>query len=105
MFNFYAYLELRDLSQGSRIAFARHFRHKTQDYVSKELGLTGDCRRRSMTRYEKGDRNPKEDRAKEIAKILKINYHSIKQYDFKDSTDIFYLFMWMEELYPNLVLK
>ena len=62
MVNFYAYPELRDLSQGSRIAFARHFRHKTQDYVSKELGLTGDCRRRSMTRYEKGDRNPKEDR-------------------------------------------
>ena len=62
MFNFYAYPELRDLSQGSRIAFARHFRHKTQDYVSKELGLTGDCRRRSMTRYEKRDRNPKEDR-------------------------------------------
>ena len=67
MFNFYAYPELRDLSQGSRIAFARHFRHKTQDYVSKELGLTGDCRRRSMTRYEKGDRNPKEDRTKAIA--------------------------------------
>ena len=62
MFNFYAYPELRDLSQGSRIAFARHFRHKTQDYVSKELGLTGNCRRRSITRYEKGNRNPKEDR-------------------------------------------
>ena len=105
MFNFYTYPELRDLSQGSRIAFARHFRHKTQDYVSKELGLTGDCRRRSMTRYEKGDRNPKEDRTKEIAKILKINYHSIKQYDFKDPTDIFYLFMWMEELYPNFGFK
>ena len=105
MFNFYAYPELRDLSQGSRIAFARHFRHKTQDYVSKELGLTGDCRRRSMTRYEKGDRNPKEDRTKEIAKILEINYHSIKQYDFKDPTDIFYLFMWMEELYPNFGFK
>ena len=62
MFNFYAYPELRDLSQCSRIAFARHFRHKTQDYVSKELGLTGNCRRRSITRYEKGNRNPKEDR-------------------------------------------
>ena len=58
-----------------------------------------------MTRYEKGDRNPKEDRTKEIAKILEINYHSIKQYDFKDPTDIFYLFMWMEELYPNFGFK
>ena len=105
MFNFYAYPELRDLSQGSRIAFARQFRHKTQDFVSRELGLTGECKRRTMTRYEKGNRNPKEDRTKEIAKILGINYHSIKQYDFKDPTDIFYLFMWMEELYPNFGFK
>ncbi len=58
-----------------------------------------------MTRYEKGNRNPKEERTKEIAKILGINYHSIKQYDFKDPTDIFYLFMWMEELYPNFGFK
>ena len=105
MFNFYTYPELRDLSQGSRIVFARQFRHKTQDYVSKELGLTGKYKRRTMTRYEKGNRNPKEDRTKEIVKILEINYHSIKQYDFKDPTDIFYLFMWMEELYPNFGFK
>lgn len=94
MFNFYTYPELRDLSQGSRIAFVRQFKHKTQDYVSKELGLTGACKRRTMTRYEKGNRNPKEDRTKEIANILEINYHVIKQYDFKDPTDIFYLCGW-----------
>ena len=101
MFNFYTYPELRDLSQGSRIAFARQFRHKTQDFVSKELGLTGECKRRTTTRYEKGNRNPKEERTKEIAKILNVSYSSIKQYDFKDINDIFYILMWMEELYPN----
>ena len=89
MFNFYAY----------------PVRHKSQDFVSKELGLTGECKRRTMTRYERGDRNPKEDRTKEIAKILDVNYHSIKKYDFKDSSDIFYLFMWMEEIYPDFGFK
>ena len=58
-----------------------------------------------MTRYERGDRNPKEDRTKEIAKILEVNYHSIKKYDFKEPSDIFYLFMWMEEIYPNFGFK
>ena len=42
--------ELRDLSQGSRIAFVRQLRHLSQDYVSDYLGLTGECKRRSMTR-------------------------------------------------------
>ena len=31
---------LKDLSQGSRIAFARQFRRVSQDYVSDNLGLT-----------------------------------------------------------------
>ena len=43
---------LRDLSQGSRIAFARQFRLLSQDFVSDELGITGECKRRTMTRYE-----------------------------------------------------
>ena len=32
---------------------------------------------------------------------MNVNYNLIKQYDFKESSDIFYLLMWMEELYPN----
>lgn len=70
--------ELVDLSQGSRIAFARQFRFMTQDDISDKLGLTGECKRRTMTRYEKGKRNPKDDRTSEIAKILDININAIK---------------------------
>lgn len=72
--------KLKDMSQGSRIAFARQFRLMTQDNVSDKLGLTGECKRRTMTRYEKGNRNPKEDRAREIANILDVNYNAIKKY-------------------------
>ena len=60
---------LRDLSQGSRIAFVRQFRAKTQDEIAGLLGATGECRRRTMTRYEKGDRSPTVARTKFIADV------------------------------------
>lgn len=93
--------KLKDMSQGSRIAFARQFRLMTQDNVSDKLGLTGECKRRTMTRYEKGNRNPKEDRAREIANILDVNYNAIKKYDFIETIDIIYYLMWLEELLLN----
>ena len=39
----YLYLKpkLKDLTQGSRIAFVRQFRRLTQDEVSQKLGLSG----------------------------------------------------------------
>ena len=92
---------LKDLSQGSRIAFARQFRRVSQDYVSDNLGLTGECKRRTMTRYEKGERNPKDDRTLEISKILNVNFNSIKKYDFNNPIDLIYIFLWLEKLIPN----
>lgn len=97
----YAKPELVDLSQGSRIAFARQFRFMTQDDVSDKLGLTGECKRRSMTRYEKGDRSPKDKRTLEIANILNVSYNSIKKYDLKEPLDIFYTLLWLEEYIPR----
>ena len=100
----YVYLkpELKDLSQGSRIAFAREFRYMTQDNVSDKLGLTGECKRRSMARYERGDRVPKEERLQEIANILNINVKCLKEYDFRNEEDMIYTLLWMEELYPRM---
>ena len=92
---------LRDLSQGSRIAFARQFRRVSQDYVSDNLGITGECKRRTMTRYEKGERNPKDDRTLEISKMLNISFNAIKKYDFNNPIDLIYIFLWLEELIPN----
>ena len=100
----YVYLkpELNDLSQGSRIAFAREFRYMTQDEVSEKLGLTGECKRRSMARYERGDRVPKEARLKEIANILNVNVKCLKECDFRNEEDMIYVLLWMEELYPRM---
>jgi len=93
--------KLKDLSQGSRIAFARQFRSMTQDDVSNRLGLIGECKRRTMARYEKGDRNPKEERILEIAKILNVKVNAIKKYDYKELIDVIYTLIWLEELTPN----
>ena len=93
--------ELRDLSQGSRIAFVRELRHLSQDKISEHLGLTGECKRRSMTRYEKGDRNPKDERVRQIAKLLNVSFNSLKKYDYKNPEDLIYLFFWLEEYIPN----
>lgn len=93
--------KLKNMSQGSRIAFARQFRLMTQDNVSDKLGLTGECKRRTMTRYEKANRSPKEDRTKEIANILDVNYNAIKKYEYIEIIDVIYSLMWLEELIPN----
>jgi len=93
--------ELYDLSQGSRIAFARQFRFMTQNDVSDRLGLTGECKRRTMTRYEKGDRIPKKNRTIEIAKILNVSYNAIKEYKYDDPIDLFYTLLWLEEYIPK----
>ena len=97
--------KLKDLSQGSRIAFIRQFRFMSQDDVSEKLGLSGECKRRTMTRYEKGNRNPKDLRTLEIANIFKVDVNSIKQYDFKNLIDIIYTLLWLEELIPNCKLN
>lgn len=68
--------------------------------MSDSLGITGENKRRTMTRYEKGERNPKEDRTKIIADILKVNYNAIKKYDYKNPIDVIYTLMWLEELMP-----
>ena len=77
----------------------------SQDEVSDKLGLTGECKRRTMTRYERGDRNPKQYRLKELSNILQVNINSIKQYDFKKTIEIFYFLLWLEELIPNIQIE
>ena len=71
----YVYLkpELDNSSQGEKIAFVRQFRRLIQDNVSEKLGITGEAKRRTMTRYERGDRTPKKNRLLEIGNILNVN--------------------------------
>ena len=100
----YIYLkpELENLSQGERIAFVRQVRRMTQDELADKLGFTGKSKRRGVTRYERGDRVPKEDRLKEIANILNANVKCLKEFDFRNDEDMIYMLLWMEEMYPRM---
>ena len=101
----YSKPSLKNLSQGERISYIRQLRMMSQDEVSDKLGLTGECKRRTMTRYERGDRNTKQYRLKELSNILQVNINSIKQYDFKKIIDIIYFLLWLEELIPNIQIE
>lgn len=92
---------LKDLSQGSRIAFVRQFRQLTQDELADKLNLNGERKRRTIANYENGVRIPKDERLLEIINILNVKINSIKEYDFKELIDIIYSLMWLEELYPE----
>ena len=94
--------ELDDLSQGSRIKFIRIFRHLTQDNISDDLGITGENKRRTLTRYEKGERNPSQARLNELSNILLVNDNLIKQYEFKSVSDIICFLLWLEEMFPKM---
>lgn len=93
--------DLLNLSVGSRIAFIRRYRKMSQNEVSNELGITGESKRRTITRYEKGDRYPKYERIVELSKILKVNCNLIRRYEFDNILDLMYVFMWLEEIIPN----
>lgn len=71
-----------NLSQGERISFIRQLRMMTQDELSDYLGITGDCKRRAMTRYERNHRSPKEERIHELSRVLQVNEVTIRKYDF-----------------------
>ena len=53
---------LRDLSQGARIAYVRQFRHMTQEELEAKIEMSPGRRRNRICRYERGTRNPKDDR-------------------------------------------
>lgn len=96
---------LRDLTIGSRIAFVRQFRNLTQEDVSEKLGLSGENKGSTMTRYEKGERLPKENRLLELSKIFNVNINSIKGYEYKEPIDLIYHLLWLEEIYPDMKIE
>ena len=97
--------ELENLSQGERIAFARQVRRMTQDELADKLGYTGESKRRGVTRYDRGDRVPKQERLQEIADILNVNVKILKEFDFRNDEDMIYMLLWMEEMYPRMNIE
>lgn len=98
---YYTKPSLKNLTIGARIAFIRCLNHLTQDEFAEALGITGERPGKIVTRYEKNQRIPKQERLKEMAGILHINWEAIKEFSFEMPIDYIYYFIWLEELYPN----
>jgi DNA-binding transcriptional regulator LsrR (DeoR family) len=81
--------KLKDLSQGSRIAFIRYYRGMTQHEVADLLGVQHDNKRRIMTRYEKGNKYKANTSISDELPFITIgNKLTIKYYDEANITDI-----------------
>lgn len=96
---------LKGLSCGDRIAYARQFRGMTQQKLGEAIGLTKEKVRNRVCRYEKGGRIPKPERIQKIAEILNVSEAMLKNYDFRDPSDLVYETLWIEELIPELYIS
>lgn len=77
----YSKPELRDLSQGSRISFARQFRFMSQHELANKLGISGDKKKKSNDKIWRRRKKSKGWKNKKLfADILNFNIN-IETYD------------------------
>lgn len=88
--------KLKDLSQGSRIAFIRNFRGLTQAELGIRCGLRPESAGTRIAQYETNTRCPKQEMLERIARTLDIYTRFIEPYDFQDMNDVYYLRSWMD---------
>lgn len=88
-------VELKDLSQGSRIAFVRKYRGLTQSDLGIRCGFDATQAGIRINQYEMNRKHPKESSLKIISDVLGVEFCYLQQYEFIDKEDIFCLQMWM----------
>ena len=98
-------LALMDLTLGSRISYIRAFRGITQKELGLKCGFKPGCADVHIAQYEKNERCPKKDMQEKIAEALDVEPGFLKQYDFSDLNDIFYVYAWIEQMERPLVWK
>ena len=77
----------------------------TQEELGEKIEMSPGRRRNRICRYDRGTRNPKDDRVEKMAEVLEINVAMIKSYDFKNPMDIVYILLWLEDVSPDYILK
>ena len=95
---------LKNLSQGARLEYVREFRHMSKDEVADYFGFGGEDKTRSISRYENNSRTPHNGKLEEFAKLYNVNINAIKEFDYNNPIDTIYMFMWLEEQFPNYEL-
>ena len=88
-------MELKNLSQGSRIAFIRKFRGLTQAELGIKCGIDPAQAGVRINQYENNHRHPKEKCLLKLSMALGVDPGYLRFYDFVDKDDIFHLQLWM----------
>lgn len=96
---------LKNLSQGARFEYVREFRHMSKDEVTDYFGFGGESKTKSISRYENNSRVPHNGKLEEFAKLYNVNINAIKEFDYDNPIDTVYMFMWLEEQFPNYELS
>ncbi|MCR5324249.1 MAG: helix-turn-helix domain-containing protein [Lachnospiraceae bacterium] len=92
---------LKNLTVGSRIAFIRQLRKISRAELALQIGLSEKIAKRIMSRYEHSVKIPGKEKLQKIALVLDVNIKLIREYDLNDSQDLYYIMIWLEELYPD----
>lgn len=97
---FYIKPTLKNLSQGARLEYVREFRHMSKEDVVAYFEFGGDEPNKTIRSYESNVRHPSKIRLEELAKLYEVSINAIKEYDYSNSIDLIYNFMWLEEEFP-----
>ena len=71
--------------------YVREFRHMSKDEVAVHFGFGGECKTRSISRYENNSRTPHSEKLEEFAKLYNVNINAIKEFDYDNPIDTIYM--------------
>jgi len=95
---------ITDLTVGGRISYIRKIRGMTQQELGDAVGLDHKTARNMICRYEQTGRVPRGELLSRIAAALDVSINMIREYDFNDPRDMYYLILWSEEICPDYSL-
>lgn len=102
---YYSRPKLESLSQKDRLSFIRQVRHLSLKELGMKMGIPSSQSKYRIWRMERRGRDIPPDVRSKVCEALDINPKMLEKWSFRDPEDLYYMLLWMEELYPDFVLK
>ena len=102
---YYSRPKLESLSQKDRLSFIRQVRHLSLKELGMKMGIPSSQSKYRIWRMERKGRDIPPDVRSKVCEALDINPKMLEKWSFRDPEDLYYMLLWMEELYPDFVLK
>lgn len=97
---FYIKLNLKNMSQGTRLEYIREVRHMTKENVAAYFGFEGKKSNKTIREYENNTSGLSPGRLEELAKLYEVSVNAIRKYDFTTPIEEIYYQMWYGEQNP-----